>query len=312
MKQMGGGLDLYLDAIWVLNVSIDSLILGFSSIMLKRGIRFIRCVRGGFVGSLTLFLDFLPIEEAWLLITLKISFSLLMILITFGFTRIKLFLENLFALYFSTFLFGGGLMGIHFLFQQSIVTSHDSAFETIQSYGDPVGWGFVAIGIPTLYFFSKNRLANIQNSIIEVKSFIEVEISILGTSLKTIGLIDSGNRVTEPISGYPVFFISKSLWQSQLPHKVISSLMEEDEFLEDLPIDWRSRMRSIPLQSIGQQNQIRTAFRMDQLTFISNGHQYRLTKAYLVFEHADLSPNKHFDAIIHPSILSQSQLLHVS
>jgi stage II sporulation protein GA (sporulation sigma-E factor processing peptidase) len=303
---------LYLDAIWVLNVSIDSLILGFSSILLKRGIRFIRCLGGGLVGSLTLFLDFVPIEKAWVVITLKISFSLLMILVTFGFKRVKLFLENLFALYFSTFIFGGGLMGIHFLFQESLISNHDSSFHTIQSYGDPVGWGFVVIGIPALYFFSKNRLTNIQNSIIEVKSFIEVEISILETSLKTIGLIDSGNRVTEPISGYPVFFVSKSLWQNQLPKDVIRYLTEEQELLEELPSAWSKRMRSIPLQSIGQQNQIRTAFRMDHLVFESEGHKYRLTKGYLVFEHAELSPSKQFAAIIHPSILSQSQLFHVS
>ncbi|NEU33503.1 sigma-E processing peptidase SpoIIGA, partial [bacterium LRH843] len=115
--------------------------------VLKRQFKWWRLCLGGFIGSLIVLLMFTQFSDIMLHPAVKILFSLIMVLVAFGYKRLRFFIENLLTFYFSTFVVGGGLVGIHFLFDQQYLLV-DEMVSTQPQFGDPISWLFVCLGFP--------------------------------------------------------------------------------------------------------------------------------------------------------------------
>ena len=146
---------LYLDVIWLLNWLFDCLLLYWTAILLKRRVPFWRVIAGGFLGSLIIVLSFTSYHLLADRVLVKLLFSIFMILTVYGFGRFKVFVKNLAALYFVTFLSGGILLGLHYLFEYNVLSGQHTMYKGINQFGDPVSWIFVIIGFPLAWQFSK-------------------------------------------------------------------------------------------------------------------------------------------------------------
>lgn len=98
----------YIDALLFLNFYLDFLLLLSTSLILKRFVKPFRLVFASFIGSLTILVLFLDISSAELFL-IKIYFSLLMCLISFGFSNVKTFFINVFTFYIVSIILGGFL-----------------------------------------------------------------------------------------------------------------------------------------------------------------------------------------------------------
>ncbi|MDI6562944.1 sigma-E processing peptidase SpoIIGA, partial [Bacillus altitudinis] len=54
----------------------------------------------------------------------KLAFSVVIVVVTFGFKRFRFFFQNLFSFYFATFLMGGGIIGAHSLLQSNSIVQN--------------------------------------------------------------------------------------------------------------------------------------------------------------------------------------------
>ena len=201
-------LTLFLDIIWWLNFLFDSLLLYMTGLVLKRPVKRRRIFFGGLVGSLMIFTLFTPVAGFFASPFVKAGISFIMVWIAFGFKRPRFFLTNVSVFYLITFLSGGGLIGLHYLFNFNFDMAGSVFMANINGFGDPISWLFVTIAFPLIYYFTRQTFDSWETAKIHFDQLVPVQIQMNGQIVKLIGLIDSGNHLYDPLTKRPVMIVS--------------------------------------------------------------------------------------------------------
>ncbi|XJZ28417.1 sigma-E processing peptidase SpoIIGA [Bacillota bacterium Lsc_1132] len=297
----------YLDVIWLLNFLFDSLLLYLTAIILKRNIRIWRLLAGGFIGSLIILLAFTPAAPISSHPVSKLLFSVFMVLTVFKYQRWRFFIKGLFTLYFSTFLLGGILIGVHYFIQFNSELTVKVLVSNVQGFGDPVSWLFVLLGFPVAWYFSKAKVESIEMTKIQFEQIVEVILTIDQEQLLFKGLIDSGNQLYDPITKMPVMFVSVKNIESPLPEPIMKVAVEGESILMDnveIPNEWQNRLRIVPCRVVGQEHQLIVAIKPDAIKIVKDDEVYFYDKGLVSFTMQELSADGAFQCIVHPKMLT--------
>lgn len=297
----------YVDIIWLLNWLFDCLLLYWTSIILKRSVSFWRILAGGFIGSIIILLAFTSYAAWFDDIYMKILFSIFMVLAVFGFNRLKVFLKALVTLYFTTFLSGGILLGLHYLFSFQVANMATSTQQGMNRFGDPMSWFFVIVGFPLAWQFSKRTLIGMEMTKLHYEQLVTVRLQIGDFKAEYKGLIDSGNQLYDPISKSPVMIVSIIGKESEIPIDMLNLFENPDKLLEQDDLaeyTWADRIRVVPYKVIGQNHQILTAIKPDILHIQHDEKVYKVTQGLISFTHQQLSAENTYQCIVHPKMLT--------
>jgi stage II sporulation protein GA (sporulation sigma-E factor processing peptidase) len=293
--------------IWALNLLFDSLLLYLTAIFLKRKISLRRILAGGFVGSMIILLSFTPLNVYSSHPISKLMFSILMVLITFGFKRFTFFIKALFTLYVSTFLIGGALMGAHYFIQYDSELTTKVLTSSVKGFGDPISWIFVLIGFPVAWHFSRKNIESMEMTKIQFDQIVKVTIKIESETLILNGLVDSGNQLYDPMSKMPVMFVSIKD-QLDMVSESIRELAGDPELIiqgnTEFPVEWQNRFRIVPTRVIGQEHQLIIAVKPESILIEHNAIQYLCDKGLVSFTIKQLSADDSFQCIVHPKMLT--------
>lgn len=302
---------IYLDVIWLLNFLFDSLLLLLTAIILKRTFSLWRLLAGGFVGSLIILLSITPFHAYSGHTLIKLSFSVLMVFISFGYHRFYFFMKSLVTLYFVTFLMGGAIIGVHYFLTFDMNLSSSVIISSIKGYGDPISWMFVLLGFPIAWHFSKTRIEGIEMTHIQFDQLVKVTIKIHETSYQFTGLIDSGNQLYDPLSRTPVMIVSIAHKLADFPPSFIQ-LTKAEELLAnetvELPKEFANKIRLIPYRVVGQEQQILIAVKPDQVILEKEGNVFAVEKVLVSFTVQQLSPENQYQCIVHPKMLTEKKI----
>ena len=166
----------YLELYFLINYILDiSLLIGTSKI-LKINIKIIRYFIGAFIGSISIILIFININNITLFL-LKIIISIIMIISTFGFNNI---FRNTFYFYLLSIILGGifYLLDINLF---NINNYYNYLFLIILSP--------IIIYLIVMEYLKRKRINNIKYKII---------IKYKNISINTYGFIDTGNCLKDP------------------------------------------------------------------------------------------------------------------
>ncbi|MEH6940538.1 sigma-E processing peptidase SpoIIGA [Bacillus sp. JJ722] len=300
----------YIDLIILLNWCFDSLLLYWTSILLKRKTSFRRIVLGGGIGSILILFFFSPFYNWANSVFVKILFSLLMIFITFGFYRLKTFLKASAMFYFITFLTGGILLGFHFLFSFEFLAADTTYFYTPKSYGDPVSWLFVLGGFPAAWIYSKRIFGEMEMTNLLHEGILNVEIKIKDCFLTCTGFIDTGNQLYEPITNTPVMILSVSQLQERIPKDVMELLQEtisSNNISKSIHSSWGERMHIIPYKVLGMDQQLLIAFRPDWIQLSIGDRRGRIHRGLVALTLQTVSHDETYNCIVHPRMAASIQ-----
>ncbi|WP_158555892.1 sigma-E processing peptidase SpoIIGA [Peribacillus glennii] len=298
---------LYLDVIWLLNWLFDCLLLYWTAILLKKRTKAWRIVLAGLVGSSIILFAFTPYYFLADNVLIKLLISVFMVAAAFGFIRLKVFLKKLASLYLVTFLSGGILLGLHYLFEFKIHSLHPGMAAGINKFGDPVSWTFVIIGFPLAWQFSKRAFAGIEMAKLTYEQLARVFIKIEGFECSMDGLVDSGNQLYDPISRSPVMIVSiEGINKGAIPSDVLDLIGNPDSILqqESFQYSWSNRMRIVPAKVVGNDHQLLTAIKPDWIKICHDGKEYEVHSGLISFTIQKLSSDRSYDCIIHPKMLT--------
>lgn len=299
---------LYLDVIWLLNWLFDCLLLYWTAIILKRRAAAWRIILGGLIGSSIIVLAFTRYHYMVDNLYMKLSFSVFMVVAVFGFIRLKVFLKNLASLYLVTFLSGGILMGLHYLFQFNIHTLHPGMGAGINRFGDPVSWMFVMFGFPLAWQFSKRAFGSMEMTNIAFEQKARVHVKMDGYELSADGLIDSGNQLYDPLNRSPVMIVSlEGADVTGIPIDVLELTRNPDILLKQqgsFEYTWSGRMRIIPSKVVGNDHQLLIAFKPDWIKIHHNDKVYHVKKGLVSFTVQKLSSDQSYQCIVHPKMVT--------
>lgn len=301
----------YLDVVWLLNLLFDCLLLYLSAVLLKRSIQLWRLCVGGFIGSLIILLSFTSLHAFSNHPITKLLFSVFMILSVFGFKRWRFFIKGLFTLYFSTFLVGGALIGVHYFIQYDSELTTKVLLSNVQGFGDPISWIFVLMGFPIAWHFSKKRIEDMEMAKIQFDQLVTVILVINNEKFIFKGLVDSGNQLYDPLSQMPVMFVSVKNQLELLPDPLKKIANEPEPLImgeENIPVEWQDCVRVVPCKVVGQEHQLILAIKPDMIMIKKDDEVYKCEKGLVSFTIQQLSSENLFECIVHPKMLTGPKL----
>lgn len=259
---------IYVDVLFVVNFFITYLLLLFTSLMLKRSYNTLRLLFASAAGGLYSLVILADNLSFLLTAAGKLFVSFLIVFIAFGFVRLTVFFKSAALFYFSNLLFLGIIIAIQMLFKSDGITLNNGTV-----YFD-ISAKILLFSALAAYLISV-VVIKLYNRTIEKKQIYSVTINKNGSTTHLYALSDSGNKLKEPFSDYPVIVADKT----------------------KISFDTE---RVVPYNTVGGEGVLQ-AFKPDKVV-ISNGKaSFETDRVYIAMSSVE---SKDFSAIINPEILN--------
>ncbi|MBN3555136.1 sigma-E processing peptidase SpoIIGA [Fictibacillus nanhaiensis] len=296
---------LYLDVIWFLNFCIDYVLISLTAYVLKRNASKKRILFASLLASSYVFLIIFPELMLFSQPVMKFILSVFIMIVAFGFKRFKFVMKNIAMFYFVSFVTGGGIFGLHYFMQSDAVIMNGVITTKSSGMGDPISWLFVVVGVPLLWYFSKKRVDDISVEKMDSNSLVKVSIKIDQTIISANGLIDTGNKLYDPISKMPVMILDMNKHGDSFP-EVIRTAAKDVLALntDDNEHPWLNRLRIVPYRAVGHQ-QFLACLKPDHVEIEKEGVSLVSPQCLIGLSWTVLSSEGQFDAIVHPKMSMQ-------
>ena len=194
----------YLDILIILNTLVNYFILLAVDKILRIHSKRWRILLGGAVGGLSSLLLF--IENLGVIMTLlKIITAIFMTVITFGLKPIKRLLKSVFLLFAITFLFGGLMFAVYIFLDKDILIYSNGIV-----YFD-IDLTFLII-CTVISYVVITIISKITDKKAPKSKEYYVTVENAGKTISCTSLMDTGNNLREPFSGYPVIMLDKEVF----------------------------------------------------------------------------------------------------
>lgn len=296
---------IYLDAVWILNFFLDLMLLLLTQALVRERTGKIRILFGAFIASLIVPITIYMPDSILTSTAGKFVYSILIILCTFGFVSFYRLVKLLFTFYFTTFAIGGGMIAIHFLFQNPIGLSQSGIFTFNSGYGDPVSWLFVITCFPIVWLFTKSRMDKHAVEKIRYEQLCPVTLQIKNQSYTTKGYIDSGNQLVDPLTKKCVIICDQTFlkqWFTDDEWLYLKKAYENLDF-EQIPDKWQNDIQFVPYQGVEGGSKFLFTIKPDHL-LVYYGDQKMITKKILVgIQFGELVKDRSYHCLLHPQII---------
>lgn len=311
-KRRGGPLVVYVDLIFLSNLAIDGAVLLTTAWV--RGIRprYWRILAAAAIGAAYVVFMFVPAASFLYTFLAKIMLSLLMLWTAFGFGSLQHFVRNSAAFYGVNFAAAGGVLGIHYMLQSSS-GMWDRLWFTRTGVGVELTLSLLFVGMAAAAALLLYRYAwsGRKKAELTLAHLAEVSVIIGGREYRCTGLVDTGNRLYDPLTRTPVMVMEAALYQAELPPSWLEHIKKSqvDLLLAGLDQDdspWRDRLRLVPYRGINKGTQFMLAVKPDRVHIEREGRVYASSSVLIGLDGGKLAADGAYRAIIHPSLLDQS------
>lgn len=258
---------IYADVLYVLNFFITYLLLLLTGLFNRKAKKAWRLAAASCLGGAYSLVIFAPKLNFLVSFLGKLAVSLLLVIIAFGIVSVKQLAKNLAVFYFSNLLLLGIITGLWMLARpQGVAVKNNTVYFDIPAFA-MLAAGLCAYVIALV-------TVKIHNSSISKNEIYSLTIDYLGKSVHLYAFADSGNKLVEPFSGYPVIVADS----------------------DKLPFEAN---RIIPYSTVGGEGALK-AFKPDRVT-ISLGKEKIVTNKIYVAK-SDVK-GKEYSAILNTDIL---------
>jgi stage II sporulation protein GA (sporulation sigma-E factor processing peptidase) len=138
---------------------------------------------------------------------------------------------------------------------------------------------------------------------------LPVDVTFGDCTVRITALLDTGNRLREPISGAPVLVVEHAALASIFPPTLAALLqqLETGNFREVTNLvssaQWSSRFRIIPFTSMGTAGGMMIGFRPDVLTLWLDGKPHHTKECTVALSPRNLDPARMYQGLLSPDLL---------
>lgn len=300
--------------IFAANLLIDGVLLWLTAWLVKLKVSWWRLGLSALVGALYVVMMFVPELSFLYTFLIKFALSLVMLWISFGFRSLQSYLRALGAFYIINFAAAGGILGFHYLLQSSGDIWNGIMFTSTggQAHRLKIGFWFVLAVFPlVLFIFKLSQSSKVRRE--QLESYIgEVSVEIEGVSVVCPGLLDTGNRLSDPLTRIPVMVMEASLWEGHLPASWKGRLTQTGADTLLLETDgqsfaWQDRMRLVPYRGINRGSSFMLALKPDLVKIKLGGQTYTSKRVLIGLDGGTLSGDGAYRAVIHPDLAQREE-----
>jgi stage II sporulation protein GA (sporulation sigma-E factor processing peptidase) len=282
----------YADLLFFENLLANCFILKLTSAISGCGLKVFRTVLAASLGALyAVFAVALPGIVMMTSLITKISISVIMVLIAFRIRNLSEFLKRWGMLLLSAFLLAGCTYALSNIFEGVL-----KAF-------------LFSSGLCIVLVMPIGRI--LSGKVLREGSVVPVHIRLGDRSVRFNALVDTGNSLIDPITGYPVMVVEAESIKSILPPEFYKSVVSNNmgAYIQtsqraDDNI-WLKRVHLIPFKSIGRENGMLTGFRPDNIRVCQNGAFKEINDVIVGICSIKLSNNAKYSALLGPAMLSK-------
>ena len=256
----------YIDIILLENLCMNYIILFATAYIMKIKISHIRIIASSSIGavySIMLYMQILPIYSS---IFMKIILSVVMVYISYAPKSVKIAIHQLIIFYLISFAFGGCAFALLYFVKPQDIFIKNGVY--IGTYPLKIALLGGIVGFIITYIAFKI----IKNKATKEEMIYKLKIKINDKTVEVNALLDTGNKLKDPITLVPVIVIEKQKLYNFLPEEILENIDkiiggDSNKLIEE-NIKYMSKFRVIPYNSIGKQNGLMLGFKADEVKII--------------------------------------------
>ncbi len=260
----------YVDIFFVINFCMDFILLKITGKLLKENIHTTSYVWGAFLGATGLLMHVLSPWKRSMVgkIFAYILLSFIMCSISFSVRNIRR-LMKIWGIFISVAFITGGMLNAMYFYNKNLLT-----FSVL------VLLSYIILSRGSEYLRGLLSKTGTENDI------LNVELHHHGIVVSLKALYDSGNSLSEPISGKEVHIVD---------YETAYTILKGGRETED-------KIRVIPYRSLGKSDGMMTAFECQELVIEVKGNKISIGPAYIGIYRGALSAGKKYSMILNRSI----------
>ena len=282
---------IYIDVLIAVNLFVNYLLLLATSRFISKKVRFRRMFLGAFVGALFSLIIFFDTINFFLLTAIKLMMALILVILTFGFTSKPIFIK-------STLIF----FGINFLFAGFIVTLWLFAAPAGMQYKNGAVYfnisAIMLLIVTTIAYFLIRLIEYILSKQVKKEEIYKLKIEYNNKSVTLNAFYDTGNSMTDLITGESVSICYITAIQSLLSDEIINFVLNGD--YSNIDSIKGTGMRILPYNVVGG-NGLMLCFSPDNL-MLSYASKTQEIKGLIGISGVALSQGE-FDAILNKNVI---------
>lgn len=303
----------YVDLVFALNLLFDATTLHLTAWSRKLKARRWRIWAAACMGAAYALLMFVPGLSVLFTLTSKLVVSAAMVAAAFGCRSLQEVIRNLTAFYFVNFAAAGCIFGLHFLLQSHGELLNGMLFA--RSGGLTLEFKAGLVFLLTAFFLSaavyKTVLRGVRRKDRLSRYLADVTVRIGGREIRCQGLVDTGNNLSDPLTGTPVMIMEAELWSGAIDPGWLkragggtdAELLEAVESAGEGRIPWPERLRLVPYRGIRRGTAFLLAFRPDEVIIRLDGREFATKKVLVGLRGEALAADGAYRAVIHPALL---------
>jgi stage II sporulation protein GA (sporulation sigma-E factor processing peptidase) len=296
---------IYIDVLFTVNLIIDYFLLRASAAVLHRQENRLRLLGGAAIGALYAVLVFFPGMTFLYTAALKFASSLVITAAAFRWKGLKSYFLLTAVFYALSFLLGGAVLAVYmFASPPGLDVRNGSVYLDISP---------VLLIVSAAAFYIVITLASrLTGRAGRTQELYAVKIAVGGRSAKLHALLDTGNMLSDAVSGMPVIVAEYPAVKGLIPTEV-RRVFAHGAALDVSAVsgsEWAGRFRMIPYGSLGDKGGLLPAFRADSVSVAppSGGRENNLPGAVVAVCARKLSQTGGYDALIGPAVTDAAGL----
>jgi stage II sporulation protein GA (sporulation sigma-E factor processing peptidase) len=296
----------YIDILFVINLVINYFILLAVTNILHRKDKRLRLLLGACFGAIYSLFIFFPELSFLYSSVLKFIFSVIIVVVAYKFSSFMHLVKLVIAFYIVSVLFGGIIFALWlFLTPPGMLMRNGVVYIDIS----PV----VLIGASAGCYLIITLFSRFLHKNTGLESIYEVEVFLGNVSVKITALLDTGNILTESISGLPVIIAEYEKMEKLIPrslrHSFKKGLIENTDIIASE--NWQKRFRLIPYGSVGNSSGILLAFKPDNLVAKSEGQLIETSNVLIAIINKRLNTDGKYHMLLNANLKSQAKMENV-
>ncbi|MDQ7793963.1 MAG: sigma-E processing peptidase SpoIIGA [bacterium] len=233
----------------------------------------------------------------------KVCFSLLLVAVAFAPRTWRALGRATAWFYGVSFLTGGIALGLGFL-----TGSPSAALGGVWVFGGSVRWWVLGCSTGGCLLLAGTLLTGTRRRLRQAL-LVPVEL-IFGDDAVTLrALVDTGNRLQDPLTGSPAVVAETAALKGVLPDPVWACLAGGTDLggtVEGLAgTSWASRLRVVPFRTVGEPAGLMVGFRPDRIIIHDQGRRREVADAVVCTYPRPLSVAGEYRALLNPDLLEE-------
>lgn len=294
----------YADLLFFENLLANCFILKLTSVMSGFSAKLWRILLSSSVGSLyAVFAVICRSNHLIASLPAKILFSMLMVLIAFRVRNAADFFRRWGIMLLVAFMLGGCTYAISGILGGSMLTYGGLMYLSPQ--GVLKAFLFAA-GLCIILVRPIGRI--LSGKAVREGSIVSVNVILGKRSARFNALVDTGNSLIDPLTGYPVIIVEAESVRNIVPPDIYDFFLSNKASGENMKYEinpsWKSRMHLIPFKSIGRENGILAGFRPDAIKILHGNGFKEINNVIVGICGIKLSNNSKYTALLGPASLA--------